>query len=124
MVMERPLLDFGNGPQAVPRLVINALKERLDSLNAEGGLPHHNFKLGETVWLKSGPFRGLHAVFLGPMTPSARVKVLLEFLGRPNEVKVDLEDLIHSHDSQDGPTPKRQRGTRGGGRIIKSANGI
>jgi transcription antitermination factor NusG len=118
------LLDFGNGPQAVPRLVINALKERLDSLNAEGGLPQHNFKLGETVWLKSGPFRGLQAIFLGPLTPSARVKILLEFLGRSNEVKVDLGDLIHSHASHAGPPPKRHRGTRGGGRIIKPANRI
>ena len=112
------VLDFGNGPLPVPRTVVKAIMDRLEALNAVGGLPQHNFKLGDTVWLKSGPFRGLQAVFMGPMTPSARVKILLQFLGRLNEVKVDLEDLTRT---QDDPAPRRHRGTRGNGRTIKSA---
>ena len=114
------VLDHGNGPQAVPKLVISTIMERLETLNAVGGLPEHNFKTGDTVWLKSGPFRGLHAVFMGPMTASARVKILLEFLGRLNEVKVDLEDLTLSHD---GRAPGGHRGTRGRGRRINTVEG-
>jgi transcription antitermination factor NusG len=135
------MLEFGDGPQAVPKLVVSAIMERLETLNARGGLPSHDFKTGETVTMKSGPFRGLQAVFMGPMTPSARVKILLEFLGRLNEVKVDLEDLAHSHGS---PVPTMHngtdarsmseargrhdghnghRGTRGRGRSIRSAQG-
>ncbi len=111
------VLEFGGGPQLVPGSLVRSVMERLDALNSHGGMPGHNFKLGETVWLKSGPFRGLQAVFMGPMTPSARVTILLEFLGRLNEVRVELDDLTRSqYDAQ----PGRRRGTRGKGRTIKS----
>ncbi|HET9496682.1 MAG TPA: transcription termination/antitermination NusG family protein [Chloroflexia bacterium] len=115
------VLDFGDGPQAVPKLVVSAIQERLETLNNNGGLPAHNFKPGETITLKSGPFRGLQAVFLGPLSPGARVKVLLEFLGRLNEVKVDLENLTRSDDR---PAHNGRRGTRGHGRVINNGNHV
>jgi transcriptional antiterminator RfaH len=132
------MLEFGDGPQAVPKIIVSAIMERLEALNANGGVPRHSFKPGETVLLKSGPFRGLQAVFMGSMAPSARVKILLEFLGRLNEVKVDLQDITHSpngpapgvnnahadhsaHDRREGHNG--HRGTRGRGRTIRSAHG-
>lgn len=65
------LVEFDSEPLEVPKVLISAIKEGLDALNAQGGLPAHNFHPGDRVLLKSGPFRGLQAVFLGPIAPSA-----------------------------------------------------
>ena len=114
------LIEFAGERAAVPDAVISAIKERLEALNAQGGLPGHNFHIGDTVELKRGPLSGLHAIFQGPTTPSARVKILLEFLGRPNEVEVDLAMLTTECDCS---SPRGQRRTRGRGRRIRFAEG-
>ena len=85
----RGILELGGEAQAIPETLVAAIRERVDKLNAEGGLPAHTFQDGDAVLLKSGPLKGLEAVFLGPTTPGGRVKVLLHFLGRLNEVRVD-----------------------------------
>lgn len=87
------LLEFGGVPQAVPAQVVEAIRKRVDTLNTRGGLPNHDFRPGEAVSVKSGPLRGLQAVFVGPLRPSARVRILLHFLGHLNEVQVELEVL-------------------------------
>ena len=115
------LVEFGGERCAVPAAVVSALKERLDTLKAQGGLPGHNFRLGDTVSVKRGPLAGLQAIFLGPTTPGARVKILLEFLGRPNEVEVDVAALTTVHDQS---RPRGQRRTRGSGRSIRSVEGL
>ncbi len=111
----RGILQFGGEPQAIPEALVTAIRERVERLNAEGGLPAHNFQGGDAVLLKSGPLKGLEAVFLGPTTPAGRVKVLLHFLGRLNEVRVDADDLEPAA-TQARPAMKRY--TRGRGRRI------
>lgn len=108
------LVSFDNMPVPIPASVIDALRERVDSLNSAGGLPQHNFRPGDTVRFTSGSLRGLEAVFVGPMRPSERVRVLIEFLGslREAEVAVDLLEPA-------APAVKRERRTRGKGRKIK-----
>jgi transcriptional antiterminator RfaH len=113
------LLEFGSGPMPVPNTVIHAIQTRIDALNEQGGLPTHDFLPGEQVLLKSGPLRGLQAAFVGPTTPSARVKVLLHFLGRLNEVTVDVDALERA---QEYPQRGRERGTRGKGRKINNGS--
>jgi transcriptional antiterminator RfaH len=110
------LLYLGGVPQWLPVSVVEAIRERVDALNAEGGLPRYTFHPGDPVLLRDGPLRGLQAVFIGPMAPKARVKVLLEFLGRPNEVQVDVNVL---EPVQDDPAPRPARTTRGRGRRIR-----
>jgi len=116
------LLQFGGEPQRIPVGVIEAVRATVDRLNAEGGIPPHSFQPGDAVRFTSGPFRDLEALFLGPQTPSARVKVLLHFLGRLNEVQVDADCLEpnRSHMTSDQQRPRR---TRGKGRVINNANG-
>jgi transcriptional antiterminator RfaH len=109
------LLRMGGKPQWVPDTVVQAIQERVDRLNAGGGLPNHSFQIGDQVRLKRGPLRGLNAVFMGPMTPAARVSVLLEFLGRMNQVQVEVDYLERSYEP---PKPQHQRTTRGRGRTI------
>jgi transcriptional antiterminator RfaH len=111
----RGILESGGEAQAVPEALVATIRERVDRLNAEGGLPAHTFQDGDAVLLKSGPLKGLEAVFLGPTTPVGRVKVLLHFLGRLNEVRVDADEL---EPAAPQARPAMQRHTRGRGRRI------
>jgi hypothetical protein len=61
----------------------------------------------------------LEAVFLGPMTPSQRVRVLLDFLGTQREAEVALDSI-----ERVAPPPQRGRRTRGKGRQIRSHSGM
>lgn len=88
------------------------LIERIAAINAAGGLPAHNLHPGQPVRLVRGPLQGLDAVFVGPITPAARVQVLLQFLGRQQQLSVEVNDI-------EPATPlKRPRRTRGQGRRI------
>lgn len=109
------LVAFGGVPKPVPGRVIEALRARLAELEAQGGLPQHTFKEGDRVRLKEGPLAGLEAVFVGPMRPAERVRVLLEFLGQEQEALVPVADL----EPAGGPV-KRPRRTRGQGRPIRN----
>jgi transcriptional antiterminator RfaH len=108
------LVSFGGLPQPMSDREIEALRNRLDALNAQGGLPSHPFRPGDEVRLMDGPLQGLEAVFLGPMTPSQRVRVLLEFLGTEREAEVALESI-----ERVVPSPRGRR-TRGKGRHIRT----
>lgn len=107
------LLAHEEEPNPLPEEIMDAICDGVERLNAQGGLLAHNFQPGDKVSLKSGRFRGLEAVFLGSTTPHERVKVLLKFLGRPNEVHVSVDDLEEPSTQQ-----RRGRATRGGGRKI------
>jgi transcriptional antiterminator RfaH len=112
------LVAFGGAPKPVPARVIEALQARLAEIDAQGGLPQHPFKEGDRVRLKDGPLAGLEAVFVGPMRPAERVRVLLEFLGQEQEALVPVEDL----ETAGGPA-RRPRRTRGKGRVIRTGTG-
>jgi transcriptional antiterminator RfaH len=112
------LLEFGGVPQPLPESTVVALRERVDDINAKGGLMPHNFQPGDAVRIKAGPLRGLEAVFLGPMTPSARVNILLQFLGRLNQVKVEVDVLERVSTPGNNGRNTMRRSTRGRGRKI------
>ncbi|MCS7038101.1 MAG: hypothetical protein NZP34_00710 [Caldilineales bacterium] len=110
------LVSFGGVPQPLPLAVIEGIRERLAAINAAGGLPSHGFNPGDRVRLTDGPLAGLEAVFQGPMRPSQRVKILLEFLGRLQTLEVPPEYLEPVRETP--PTPSSRRTTRGRGRRI------
>jgi transcription antitermination factor NusG len=113
------LLAFGGEPRPIGSKLVEAIRERVDKANSGDGLPTHNFRPGDLVQLKEGPLRGVEAIFVGPTTPSARVKVLLELLGRQNEVQVEVEWVEHAANAtQDYVEKARERRTRGHGRKI------
>jgi transcriptional antiterminator RfaH len=113
------LVAFGGVPKPVPARVIAALQARLAEIDSQGGLPQHPFREGDRVRLTGGPLAGLEAVFVGPMRPAERVRVLLEFLGQEQEALVPVEDL----EPAGGHTmPKRPRRTRGKGRPIRTGS--
>lgn len=110
------LVTFDDTPMPLPDGVVEALHQRVEQLNRRGGLLEHGYQPGERVALKSGPLRGLDAIFQGPQTPSRRVRVLVEFLGQLREVEVEA----HLLERAAGEQPRGVRGTRGGGRRIAS----
>jgi transcriptional antiterminator RfaH len=113
----RRVVAFGERPVSIPDEVIVHLQERVRGLQAAGGLPSHHFRPGERVLITDGPLQGLEAVFQGPMRPSERVRVLIEFLGRLAEVEVPLESVERVPIGTRGHPPRR---TRGQGRVIRS----
>ena len=84
------LVCFGGEPAVVPDAAIALLRERLEAVREDslGGL-----KPGDRVRFRSGPLMGLEAVFQKGLSPSGRVRVLLDFLGRQRACEVDLDCL-------------------------------
>lgn len=113
------LVTYGIKPQPVPARIIATIQEQLELLDEQGGLPAHTYQSGDMVQLRSGPFQGLEALFVGPMHPCERVRVLLDFMGQLREVEIDVEML---ETSRAGAPAKRERRTRGRGRPIKHYN--
>jgi transcriptional antiterminator RfaH len=108
-----PLTQTGD-PVCVDGSILEQLKQHVEELNQVGGLPAHKLHPGDSVEITAGPLRGLIAIFQGPLTPSARVQVLLHFLGREQEVSVALDEV----EPYGSPAVKRVRRTRGHGRKI------
>ena len=108
------LVAFGDLPQPVPAAVVEEIRRRVGDLNAAGGKVAHDFRPGDMLRLKRGPFQGLEAIFLGPTAPRERVRVLIEFLGALRPVEVRVEQLERG---QAAPHPPRR--TRGKGRAIR-----
>ncbi len=101
----RSVVRFDGDPAIVPDDAITVLQRRMEWLSEGGGLPRHSFKPGDALEIKSGPLKGLYAVFEGPMTPSERVTVLLEFIGQANRVSLPVESV----EAVNSP-PRRTRG--------------
>lgn len=109
------LVSFGDMPMPIPEPLIGVLRQKLDSLNAAGGLPAHNFEPGDIARLRYGPLEGLEAVFLGSLKASYRVQVLIDFLGSQRKMDVDVNMLDRPSST---PAFKRKRRTRGKGRPV------
>ena len=84
----RDLVRFGEHYPAVPATVLNALTGQTASVTESGPL----FTAGETVRIEDGPFAGLTAVFDMPKGDD-RAQVLLEMLGKVQQVVVDSDHL-------------------------------
>jgi len=96
----------------IPDEAVALVRQRLEKITAQGGLPSHGFQLGDELRFASGPLQGLHAVFEGPLTPSERVRVLIQFLGQANRAEVPVSDLEPARETDS----KRWQGRRSRGR--------
>ncbi len=104
------LVSFEGKPLPLRPGVLAAIREEVERLNAAGGLPTQKFSEGDLVRLRTGPLAGMEAVFVKRLGAEERAIVLLRFLGRENQVEIDLSEIE--------TTQKRRRGTRGRGRKI------
>lgn len=110
------MVAFGDRPLPLGDSIVEAVKQEVARVNAQGGLVPAAFLTGEQVRLIQGPLKGLHAVFVRHLRPADRVVVLLEFLGQENEVKLAAVEIERA--STVGREFRKQRGTRGKGRKI------
>jgi transcriptional antiterminator RfaH len=117
------LVAFGGDPQPVPHYVIEEFMERLKQMDT---LQREPFRPGDIVRVKhGGPLQDLEMIFLGPTTPSRRVCVLLNFLGRLKQVHLNGEILEKSPSRMPNgniaisANYHRNRYTRGKGRKVK-----
>ena len=111
------VVAIGGTPQPIAAVVIDAIRERVDALNLAADQPNR-FRPGDTLLLTSGPLAGLEAVFIGPMRPTERVWVLIEFLHRQLSAEVPANVLQHIDESPQIDTDLSRR-TRGRGRAIR-----
>ena len=86
------LVSFNGQPATVPDPLIDALVESADP---DSGLlhPHEDhFKPGATVTIVNGPLAGLEAIFKAH-DGEARSIILLELLGKTQQLKIDRDHL-------------------------------
>lgn len=87
----RRVLGTEDAPVPVPDEVIATIQARVGDLGfVRQGV---RFQSGCRVTIRSGPLRGLEAVFDRPLSRAGRVRVLLELLGQPCSVEVDDLEL-------------------------------
>lgn len=77
------VVAFGGQPAWVPENLINAIRRRVDRLNAAGGEFLSGLQPGDPVVIREGPFAGYRAIFDARLSGEERVRVLLSLLDRP-----------------------------------------
>ena len=103
----------------VPDHIITDLARRVDAINGEGGL-WTRYRPGDKVAVVSGKMEGLAEVVEEATSPEARVRVLLNFMGRLVPTQVPWHSLQPAGEGHLGTGARRGvRSTRGKGRWIK-----
>ena len=111
-------LRFDGVIPRVPDGVIEELGRRTQEINGTGGL-WARFEPGDMVLVVSGKLESLAEVLEKPDSPDARVRVLLDFMGRQVSAVVPWHDLRPLQSDSAGPPGRRRRRTRGGGRWVR-----
>jgi transcriptional antiterminator RfaH len=83
------LVSFGGQPAEVPEGLVQAIRKRVEEIDAAGGEQLVGIQRGETVLIQDGPFAGYQAVFDAQVAGNERVRVLLKLL-KAQQMKLDL----------------------------------
>ena len=119
------LVAFGEVVPPVPDEVVAGLVRRVEAIGGSGGL-WTRFRAGDVVRVTLGSDENLAEVLEETKSSRARVRVLLEFLGRLVEAEVPWWDVqpVGAHSqlwNEHGRPPRR---TRGRGRRIRAATPV
>ena len=94
----RGLVRFGSEIPAVPDSFVEALKREIS--NRKGAEEPElvtlspTIEIGDEVEVAHGPFQGMQGTVLAVPSATERVKILLEFLGTPQAVDMDLFSIL------------------------------
>jgi transcriptional antiterminator RfaH len=94
----RGLVRFGSEIPPVPDSFIESIKQEIR--NHRGSMEEElislspTIEIGDEVEIAHGPFQGMQGTVVEVPDAAERVKVLLEFLGRPQAVDMDLFSLL------------------------------
>ena len=83
------LVDFGSYPASVPDELLQAIRKKVEHINALDENQAEGFRTGEVVTIQTGPFAGYHAIFDSRLPGHERVRVLLQMLS-DRQVGVEL----------------------------------
>lgn len=84
------LVAVGGNPGTIPASVIHQLMDRVRRLNEQRLDPLRDWKQGDQVVIREGPFEGLEAVFDRRLSGASRVRILLKVLNS-HWAKVELD---------------------------------
>ncbi|MDW8071465.1 MAG: transcription termination/antitermination NusG family protein [Anaerolineae bacterium] len=88
------LVCFGGVPAPVPSILIEAIRLRVDAINATGGDPSLHFKPGDRVRVVERPFAGYEGIFDVRLSGRERARILLQLLNdRVLPLEVRLSQL-------------------------------
>lgn len=118
-------VKLGDFIPVIPEGEMSQLRQRVDELRASKMLGQ-SFKQGQTVRIGSGPFEGLAQVIDDVKSPSARVRLLVKFMGRLVQMQMSADELTDCSVQAMDPWLEREddvvrlpRRTRGRGRWIQ-----
>jgi transcriptional antiterminator RfaH len=89
MPFAKGMVAFDQEPATVPETLINAIRKRVEQVNAAGGEVFEGLQKGETVFIQDGPFAGYEAIFDLRLSGSERVRVLIKLLSQ-RQVPIEL----------------------------------
>ena len=69
-------------PSFIPDSLIDAIRRRVDQVNAAGGESLDTLKPGDPIMIQEGPFKGYAGILDARLPGEARVRILLTFLNR------------------------------------------
>jgi transcriptional antiterminator RfaH len=88
------VVSFDGMPSAVPDNLLDAIRRKVDQINASGAEQLSELKPGDAVLIQSGPFSGYEAILDARLPGEARVRLLLMFLNRPHmPLELPLEQI-------------------------------
>ena len=94
----RGLVKFGADIPAVPESFVEAIKQeirsRKDATEDELVTLSPTIEPGDEVEVATGPFQGMQGTVIAVPSATERVKILLEFLGKPQAVDMDLFSIL------------------------------
>ncbi len=94
----RGLVRFGPEIPPVPESFVESIKQeirnRKDSTEEELVTLSPTIELGDEVEVAIGPFQGMQGTVISVPSATERVKILLEFLGAPQAVDMDLFSIL------------------------------
>ncbi|MES2474525.1 MAG: transcription termination/antitermination NusG family protein [Verrucomicrobiota bacterium] len=94
----RGLVRFGSGIPPVPESFVEAIRreirDRKDADADEMITLSPTLEPGDEVEIAHGPFQGMQGTVISVPSATERVKILLEFLGKPHAVDMDFFSIL------------------------------
>jgi transcription antitermination factor NusG len=88
----RGIVHFGDRLATLPENIVTALQSRVGA--EEVVTLDCSIKVGQSVEIIEGPFRGLEVVVTNLLPAKERIRVLFEFLGRPLEIEISTAKVL------------------------------
>jgi transcriptional antiterminator RfaH len=86
------IVHFGNHLATLPENIVSGLRSKVGEEEVVTVDP--SLKVGQSIEIIEGPFRGLEAVVTHLLPARERIRVLLEFLGRPVEMEISTTRVL------------------------------